>query len=161
MAKDFTKILAKLDRPPSGHNWVRFVHETRPIMTRSILSFANGQPRFTYQPASTAIRDRIQLGIALEAAVLVTQRFGAPAGRLQNEELVRAFFEYDRSRRYAAANCIEFEKEWFRVSRDVSVPVAPLVVIRERGNFVPLFFCGWSELALTLSQRRLLMTIYE
>ncbi|MDI7773963.1 hypothetical protein [Asticcacaulis sp. EMRT-3] len=162
MDRDYNKLLAKLDRPPSGHNWSRFVHDgdvTR--TTKEIVAFVKGVPKITYVTGSSAIRDRIQFGIDLETAINVTRRGGAPAGRIQNENLVRAFFEYDAIRRYTSCSYIEAEREWFRVSREVSVPVSPLAVVREKGQFVPVFLCGWSELKLTHFQRRLLVTIYE
>lgn len=161
MAVDLKRALAKLDRPPSGHNWVRFVRDTKPRTTSSILAFVKGVPPFTYQVGSTAIRDQLIFGIGLDAAVSVTQRGGAPAGRQQNKELVEAFFEYDRTRKYPIGTCIEFERQWFRISRDILVPVSPLAILREHGRFVPIFLCGWSDLALDEGQRRLLMTIYE
>lgn len=161
MAYDYTKLLAKLDRPPSGPNWVRFVQEDVPKTTKSIVSFVKSIPPFTYQSGYVAIRDRIQLGINLETAIRAATRSGAPAGRKQNEDLIRSFFEYDDLRAYRSHDFIEFDREWFRVSRDVSVPVSPLSVIREKGQFVPLFVCGWSEVKLTDFQRRLLVTIYE
>ena len=66
-----------------------------------------------------------------------------------------------RGRGYPIGTCVQFEQQWFRISRDILVPVSPLVIMRERGLFVPVFLCGWSDLALDLNQRRLLMTIYE
>lgn len=161
MAYDYVKLLAKLDRPPSGPNWVRFVQDDVPKTTKSIVSFVKGVPPFTYATGYVAIRDRIQLGINLKTALAAATRSGAPAGRKQNEDLIRSFFEHDCLRGYKSHDFIEFEREWFRVSRDVSVPVSPLSVIREKGQFVPLFVCGWSELKLTDFQRRLLVTIYE
>ncbi|WP_271896077.1 hypothetical protein [Candidatus Phyllobacterium onerii] len=161
MAMDYFKLLAKLDRPPSAPNWVRFVHDDVGKTTKSIVSFVKGAPRFTYSPAYAAIRDRIQLGIDLDTAVTVAGRSGAPAGKIQNEELVRTFFNHDQERSYAAFNAVEFGKEWFRVSRDLIVPVSPLSVIRERGRFVPIFVCGWTELKLTELQRRLLVSVCE
>lgn len=161
MAFDYLKLLAKLDRPPSGPNWVRFVHDDVARTTKSIVSFVKGSPRFTYSSGYVAIKDRIQLGITLDTALAVATRSGAPAGRKQNEDLVKSFFEHDEERRYVAHNFVEFDKEWFRVSRDVAVPVSPLCVIREQAQFVPLFVCGWSELNLSDFQRRLLVTICE
>ncbi|MVT00183.1 hypothetical protein [Devosia marina] len=161
MPVDLSKALTKLDRPPSSHNWVRFVRSTQPETTRSILSFVRGMPRFTYQTGSSAIRDRLALGIDYETAVAITQRSGAPAGRDQNRGLVDAFFEYDRDRKYPKFASVGFEKQWFRVSREILVPVAPLSVIREHERFVPLFVCGWSQVQLNLSQRRLLATVCE
>jgi hypothetical protein len=75
--------------------------------------------------------------------------------------LIRAFLEYDQKRNYAAQNPIGFDIEYFRISREIAVPIAPISIIRERGKFVPIFMCGWGSLPLTLLQRRLLMTMYE
>lgn len=161
MPVDINKALAKLDRPPSGPNWVRFVQDDRPLTTRAILAFVKGMPRFTYLAGLTAIRDHFLLGISEDAAVQITARAGAPAGRQQNKELVEAFFAHSRSRGYSAGTSIDFERQWFRISRELAVPVSPLVIIREHGKFVPIFVCGWSDLALDHGQRRLLMTIYE
>jgi hypothetical protein len=97
----------------------------------------------------------------LDAALVVASKRIAPAGLIQNRELVQAFFEHDAERRYSASNPIGFDLEYFRVSRDVLVPVAPLSIIREKGRFVPIFVCGWTSNPLLLIQRRLLMTVYE
>jgi hypothetical protein len=155
------KMLRKLDRPPAAPNWVRYIFEDVAKTSRAILRFLKGRPPFDYQPGYRAIKDRIELGIGLDAAVRVATAKGAPAGRIQNKELVEAFFEYDESRKYSAANPIDFEVEYFRVSRDVLVPVAPLSIIREKRKFVPIFACGWAKNPLVLFQRRLLMTVYE
>lgn len=161
MAKDYAKIIAKLDRPPSGPNWVRFIGGDVPSTTKSIVSFAKGMIPFTYQTGYAAIKDRIQLGIDLFTAIEMVKRSGAPGGKGPNEELVRAFFAHDYQRGYAAKNSIEFDRGHFLVSKEIQVPVAPLSVIREAGKFLPIFVCGWSAVTLNLMQRRLLVTIYE
>lgn len=155
------KMLRKLDSPPAGPNWVRFYKGDVARTAREIVKFAKGQPLFNYLPGYKAIKDRIELGIDLNAAIKVATSKGAPAGRAQNRLLVEAFFAYDAVRRFSAANPVEFETEFFRISRDVLIPVAPVSIIRERGKFVPIFVCGWAENPLILVQRRLLMTIYE
>jgi hypothetical protein len=160
--KQLLKVLRKLDRPPAGPNWVRFVHQGNPSRTaKSIIRFAKGQPPFNYQPAYTAIKDRVELNINLETALHVASKKVAASGLVQNKELVEAFFDYDDERQYSASNPIGFDLEYFRVSREVIVPVAPLSIIREKGKFVPIFVCGWTSNPLLLVQRRLLMTVYE
>jgi hypothetical protein len=161
MIDRYMKMLRKLDRPPAGPNWVRFIRDDPARTAKAILAFAKGQPRFNYQPAYSAIKDRIELAISRETAVRIASERGSPAGRVQNKEFVEAFFEYDEKRKYAASNPIEFETEFFRVSREVLIPIAPLSIIRERGQFVPIFVCGWNSNPLVTTQRRLLMTIYE
>lgn len=155
------KILRKLDHPPAGPNWVRFIFDDVARTAKAILRFTKSQPQFNYQPGYHGIKDRIELGITREQAIVVASTKGAPAGRTQNIEFVEAFFDYDSERRYSASNPIGFDVEYFRVSRSVIVPVAPLSIIRERRKFVPIFLCGWNTNPLRLLQRRLLMTIYE
>jgi hypothetical protein len=128
---------------------------------RQIVAFAKGMPQFSYRTAYTAIKDRIELQIDLETALRIASRKGCPAGRIQNKELIQAFFDYDEVRRYSASNPIDFDTEYFRASREVLVPIAPLSIIRERSQFVPIFACGWNSNPLNITQRRLLMTIYE
>lgn len=160
--KKLLKVLRKLDHPPAGPNWARFIHDADPARTaKSIIRFAKGQPLFNYQPAYRAIKDRIELGIDLIAALIVASKRIAPSGLIQNKELVEAFFKYDDERQYSASNPIGFDLEYFRVSREVIVPVAPLSIIRENKKFVPIFLCGWSSNPLLLMQRRLLVTMYE
>ncbi len=160
--KKLLKVLRKLDHPPAGPNWVRFIHQADPARTaKAIVRFAKGQPPFNYQPAYRAIKDRIEIGISLDTALRVASKRVAPAGLVQNRELVEAFFDHDDERRYSASNPIGFDLEYFRVSREVIVPVAPLSIIRENRKFVPIFLCGWTSNPLLLIQRRLLMTIYE
>lgn len=154
------KVLRKLDRPPAGPNWARFVFDEQNRSTKAILAFAKGQPPFTYQPSYRAIKDRIELGVSAEAMLRAVTENGAPAGRTQNRELVEAFLRYEETRNYSVSNPVGFDVEYFRVSRDVIVPVAPLSVIREKRRFVPIFLCGWTDNPLTLVQRRLLMTMY-
>jgi hypothetical protein len=161
MMDRYLKLLRKLDRPPAGPNWVRFVYDDPVRTAKAILAFAKGQPSFNYKPGYIAAKDRIELRIAPDAALRVASEKGAPGGRIQNKEFIQAFLEYDFNRRYSASNPIGFDTEYFRVSREVAIPVAPLSIIRERGRFVPIFVCGWSSNPLVLRQRRLLMTIYE
>lgn len=161
MQNPFLKALKKLDRPPSAGNWVRHVLETPEHSGRAMVSWALGIPPFTYQTGQTAIKDRIELGIDRPTAHNVCLRKGAPAGRDANLSFVDAFFDYDELRRFSAANAIGFDRGQFRVARDITVPVTPLSIIREKGRFVPIFVCGWTTLPLNRFQRRLLVTLYD
>lgn len=162
MKKDpIAKMIRKLDHPPAGPNFARFVFDDPLKTAKTILAFARGIPPFTYQPAYAGIKDAIELNIGIEQALAVAARKGASAGRESNVSLVRAFFEHDDKRRFPRTNPIMFEKGYFRVSRAISVPVSPLSIVREKGRFVPIFVCGWASIALTDFQRRLLMTIFE
>ena len=155
------KLIKKLDRPPAGANWVRLVGDNELSTAKSILSFLRGSPRFSYIPASKVIRDRIELGIDRESAAKAGCKTGNPLGRSSNLELVNAFYDYDQIRGYSSSNTIAFDTEYFQISRDISVPIKPLSIIRENGKFVPIFLIGWTENLLSIEQRRLLMTIIE
>jgi hypothetical protein len=155
------KILKKLDRPPSAANFVRFIDDSVLKTTKYIVSFAVGMPLFNYQDAYKQMRDRIQFGISIETALRGIEGRGSPLGRMHNNSLICAFFNWDRVRRYSASNIVEFETAYYRVSREILVPVSPLSVIRENGKFLSLFVCGWNNLTLNLLQRRFLRTIYE
>jgi hypothetical protein len=159
--RSISELLAKLDRPPSGPNWVRFIADSEIGTAQRITAFVRAIPVVHYRPAYATIKDRIELGIPKENMLNACRRSGAPEGYRPNEDLVSAFWDYDQRRRYSAAGTIGFEKEFFRVSRDILVPVAPLSIIRESGKFIPIFLCGWTEIKLSHLQRRLLMTIYE
>ncbi|WP_020173922.1 hypothetical protein [Methyloferula stellata] len=157
----FLKMILKLDHPPAGPNWVRFVCDDPLKTARAISKWAFGRPPFTYQTGYASIKDRIELGIDRLTAISTVSKRGAPAGRESNKTLVEAFFDYDDARQYKSDNPITFDKGHYRVSRDILVPVAPLSIIREGGQFLPVFVCGWSSLPFSLFQRRLLMTVYE
>ena len=160
MTADLIKALAKLDRPPSAINWARFVHDNGPKTTRSIISFVTGIPQVVYTAGYIAIRDRLNLAIEEPTALNVAKR-SAPKSRKQNVELVEAFLDFEAGRNYPLATNIEFERQWFPISREIGVPVAPLTILRENGSFLPIFVCGWSDLVLTTAQCRLLMTVIE
>jgi hypothetical protein len=161
MKLSLEKVLAKIDHPPFVHNFARLVGGDPNITAKNIVAFAKGVPPFSYQPAYEVIRDRIQFGIDLEGALSAIIRKGPAAGKVHNEALVRGFFAWDEQRRYSAANIVGFEKQWFRVSRDLLVPVAPLIVLRENGRFLPIFLCGWGRLGFNLLQSRLYLTICD
>lgn len=159
--KTIADALRKLDRPPAGPNWARFIWDSPEATGKAMVRFALGMPQITYLSASRAIRDKIELGISDDAVIRAASLGGSPLGRTTNRELAAAFLGYEAERRYSAANPVGFDPGYFRVSRDVVVPVGPLSVIREAGKFVPIFLCGWASNPLTFTQRRLLMTLYE
>jgi hypothetical protein len=161
MLKYYERLLRKLDRPPGAPNWVRFVGDTELESAKKIYAFVKSQPPFNYLQGYKAAKDTVELHISAEDAIKIASTKGAPLGRKRNKEFVEAFLEHDEIRNYTSSNPIDFETEYFRVSRSVKVPVAPISIIRERGNFVPLFMCGWETIPLRLRQRRLLMTVYE
>jgi hypothetical protein len=161
MQNPFLDLIKKLDHPPAAPNWVRFIHQDPLKSAKAIIEFAFAQVTWNYKPAYAAIKDRIELGLDRHTAILNVSKRGNPRGREHNKLLVEAFFDHDDQRQYRCQNAIGFEREYFHVSRDINVPVAPLSIIRENGRFVPIFVCGWNSIPFSLFQRRLLMTIYE
>lgn len=161
MPFDLKKALNKLDRPPSVQNWARLVHASKTETIKAILSFVRNNPQISYQSGNTAIRDRFMLGIDRATAIAAVSKAGSPPGREPNRDYVNAFFDYDLSRRFPVGRYVDFDRQWFRLSRDVLVPVSPIVILRESGILVPVFSCGWSSISLDEDQRRLFMSVIE
>jgi hypothetical protein len=112
---------------------VRFVCDDPNRSAKAILGWLFGRPPFTYAPGYCGIKDRLELGIDRSTAVGIASRKGAAAGRDSNKSLVEAFFDYDDQRQFKSKNAIAFEREYFRISREIIVPVSPLSIIREKG----------------------------
>jgi len=83
------KVMRKLDFPPAGPNWVRFIFDDVASTAKAMMGFAKGQPRFGYQPGYHAIKDRIELGIDLEAAIKVATRKGHRLAGLKTDSWLR------------------------------------------------------------------------
>ncbi|GMV63827.1 MAG: hypothetical protein AMXMBFR74_29940 [Parvibaculum sp.] len=154
--------LRKVDSPPTAINWVRF-NDTDVLKTaRQITQFALRPPRWSYRPANSAAHDRIVYGLDRETAKKMGATKGNPQGRPHNVSLIEAFFDRDLERQYAGRPVYsEGMTEYFKLNQQLWVPVKPLVVTAEHGKLLPIFMCGWSDLNLTLFQRRLYMTIVE
>lgn len=161
MAAGFSE-LRKLDNPPSAINWTR-LNDIDPAGTaKRIVNFALRPPKWSYRPASSAIHDRIALGLDRETAQKMATVSGNPIGRPHNLSLVDAFYDYDAERGYTGRRLYgEGLTEYFKLSQDLWVPVKPLVVIAQNGRLIPIFLCGWSDLNLTFFQRQLFMTVVE
>jgi hypothetical protein len=161
MHLDIKKAFAKLDRPPSAHNFVRLISENPLNTAKNLVRFASAMPPINYYAAYVVIRDMINLGIPLAQALVAVRNAGSAVGRVHNETLLRAFDSWNNEQSQLTSGSVEFLPQRFRVSREISVPVAPLMVRRVNGRFSPLFLCGWGSLSLSLLQRRLYLTICE
>lgn len=159
----FDSIKRKVLRPPSAQNWTRLnAYGDLERTTLLIANFAVGIPSFNYQPGVGACKDRVKLDLDLDTAVKSVRRSGAPAGRMSNESLVRAFYEYDSERRYGAGGFAEsFSDGAFRVSRQVLVPTKPTFTIRHSGILSPILLCGWQDFPFDDTHTRLFMTVLE
>lgn len=153
--------LTKLDRPPYVHNWVRYNHPEELKTTKSLVAFATNIPQITYVAGSSIIRDRIALGLDRETALKAAETRGHERSRKYVVEYVEAFYRYDEIRKYSGLPSFDEYVAPYRLSREVQVPVKPLIVISEKGVLVPLFIVGWAAMPLTVFQRRLLMTVFE
>jgi hypothetical protein len=159
---NFEKTLKKLDRPPAGPNFVRLLAEEPLRTAKNIVSLVLGIPPFSYKGSYGLMRDRITFRITLETALKGIEGRGSPIGRKHNRSLLRAFFEWEMARNYSSLNPIGFEQAYYRISRDILVPIDPLAVIREKGKFTSIFACGWNNVdCLGTLQRRFLRTMTE
>lgn len=158
----FEKVEKKLFRPPAAHNVARLLDPSSEIRTtNNIAKFAVGIPSFNYLPATKVCSDRVALGIDLKTGVNAVNQSGSPAGREQNEKLVRAFFEHDEKRGFSKLKVIESYKGQYRISRETSVPTAPTFTVLENGKQVPIVLCGWKSVDLSREQIRAWLTMLE
>lgn len=158
----FEQVEKKVERPPAAHNVARLLDpESESQTIVNIAKFAVSIPAFNYLGAQTVIRDRVALGLGLETAVRTVRKAGAPAGREQNEALVRGFFSYDDMRKYSDARLVESYQGQFKISRDISVPTSPTFTILEKGKQIPVVLCGWKTFNLRRDQIRAWLSMLE
>lgn len=151
----------KVDSPPYAHNWVRNNFSDFQATVRSLVSFIQSMPQITYAGGMSVIRDRIALGLDRQTAINAVRTTGHKKSRPYVEEFVEAFYEYDEIRKYSGLPSYDQYVAPYPISRDIRIPVKPLIVISEEGMLKPIFVVGWATMPLTLFQRRLLMTLLE
>ncbi|GAA0302150.1 hypothetical protein GCM10009087_09900 [Sphingomonas oligophenolica] len=155
-------ILKKVANPPAPQNWVRLIVADDQLSTAiRIANLALGIPAFNYVIGMKMCHDRVQYKLELDTALKATAGYGAPAGREQNGEFVRAFWEYDKTRQYSEARCLDSYNGFFPISRHVKIPTKPTFTILENKQQIPVVLCGWKTVPLDLSQRRIISTVYE
>lgn len=159
--KDLAKSLSKLNNPPRELNWVRYNHSDPMRMATQIASFVMGIPKFSLTPALKMIREMLHFDVGVDVAVGAVSRVGNPVGHKPNTEVVKAFGSFCNERQYGPVVPYQDPQAFFRVNRDLRVPVRPLTFLNEDGVLVPLFVCGWADIPLDRFQRSLLMTIIE
>jgi hypothetical protein len=153
--------IKKIDRPPYVHNWVRYNHPDKLKTTKEIVAFVEGTPQITYAAGQALIRDRIALGLDRDTAIKAALSKGHIKSRPHVAEYVGAFYDYDNMRNYSGMPSYDQYVAPFNISRDIRVPVKPLIVISEGGVLKPIFIVGWATMPLIVFQRRLLMTVLE
>jgi hypothetical protein len=151
----------KLDRPPYAHNWVRYNYPELEKTTNELVAFALGRPQITYAAGAPIVRDRIALKLDRETALKAAASKGHKKSRPYVIEYVNAFYDYDEVRYFSGRPSYDEYVAPFQISREVRIPVKPLIVIAERGILEPVFSVGWATMPLIRFQRRLLMTVFE
>ena len=76
-------------------------------------------------------------------------------------DFVNAFYDFDEIRKYSGLPSFDEYVAPYRLSREIKIPVKPLIVISEGGVLIPIFVVGWATMPLIEFQRRLLMTVFE
>lgn len=154
-------VIKKLDRPPSAHNWVRYIHGDVLKTARALVAFATAAPQITYVAGMPIVRDRVTLKLDRETALKAASSRGHKKSRPFVTEFVGAFIDFDEVRNYSGFPSFDQEVAAYQIGRDIRVPVKPLVVISEQGVLKPIFTVGWATMPLALHQRRVLMTVLE
>lgn len=152
---------AKIERPPYAHNWVRYNYPDLPRTTKALVNFIEGRPQITYAAGMPIIKDRIAFGLDRETALKAAETKGHKKSQPYVREFVEAFLDFDEARHISGLPSYDQYVAPYPISRDIKVPVKPLIVISENGVLKPIFVVGWATMPLTLFQRRLLMTLLE
>jgi len=158
---DLEEILQKLKQPPSVPNWTRYIHDTQAKTTNAVAQFALGFPKSALFQVYRIIGDMVSFGTpeaeALKAVGLIKNPLVGKLGR----EIVFAFSAYNKEEKLEGIQVFQELIGYFRVSRDVVVPVKPTFVILENGRPTPVFFIGWTTNPFTRLQKRLLTTAID
>ncbi len=152
---------AKIERPPYAHNWVRYNYPDLQRTTKALVNFIEGRPQITYAAGMPIIRDCIALGLDRETALKAAATRGHRKSQPYVREFVEAFLDFDDGRQISRLPSYDQYVAPYPISRDIKIPVKPLIVISEGGVLKPIFVVGWATMPLTLFQRRLLMTLLE
>lgn len=157
-----SRIFLKLDRPPSGPNFSRFIHTSEFEVAKRVVKFVLNSPRFDYRVAMQCAKDRIEQRITFSNAEKAIERIASPLSRRHNASFIRAFFAHDEARRYSGSNPVGFDRGYYQVSRDIRVPISPISVINEESELLSVFCCGWSDLSEFVElQRRFYVSMCE
>jgi hypothetical protein len=154
-------ILKKLKQPPSVPNWTRYIHGTQDQTTNAVAKFALGFPKAALFQVYRILGDMVSFGVNEQDALKAVARIDNPLVAKLGREIVIAFSAYNREAKLAGIQIFEDTLGYFRVSRDVVVPVKPTFVILEDGKPTPVFVIGWTTLPFTRLQKRLLTTAID
>lgn len=153
--------VAKIDRPPYAHNWVRYNYPDLAKMTKALVTFIESSPQITYAAGMSIIRDRIALKLDRETALKAAVSRGHRKSRPYVREFVEAFYDYDLVRNYSGLPSYDQYVAPFQINRNIKIPVKPLIVVSEGGLLKPVFVVGWATMPLINFQCRLLTTLLE
>jgi hypothetical protein len=151
----------KIERPPYAHNWVRYNFPELEKTIKALVAFMESAPQITYAAGMPIIRDRIALKLDKDTAIKAAANRGHKKSRPYVQELVQAFYDYDETRNYSGLPSYDQYVAPFQVSRDIKIPVKPLIVISEDGLLKPIFVVGWATLPFNNFQHRLLSTVLD
>ncbi|PWG02621.1 hypothetical protein [Sphingosinicella humi] len=158
---DLEEILQKLKQPPSVPNWTRYIHDTQAKTTTAVAKFALGFPKSALFQVYRIIGDMVSFGITEEEALKAVALIKNPLVSKLGREIVLAFSAYNKEESLEGIQVFQELVGYFRVSRDVVVPVKPTFVILEHGRPTPVFVIGWTTNPFTRLQKRLLTTAID
>lgn len=161
MSENLESIIKKLKHPPSVPNWARYNHPSVSKTTRAIVSFALGFPSHALFEVYPVIGDMIAFDTSEANALKAMSKIKSPKVRQLGREIVQAFAGFNRHEKLEGIRIFEDFCGYFRVARDILVPVKPTFIILENDRPTPVFFIGWTSMPFTDRQKRLLTTAID
>lgn len=155
------KLIRKLRRPPTAHNWVKSIKGRRDETAKALHNFAINPPRSSLLAAIAICVQIVVDGISEPQAQKCVDTIKKEGDRERASWIIRAFFAHAKANEWSGIQVFRDMVEFYHVSAGVKVPVKPTFVLNEDGKLVPYFVIAWSRMDLSPYQLRILATIIQ
>ena len=155
------KLIRKLRRPPTAHNWVKSIKGRRDETAKALHDFALNPPRSSLLAAIGICVQIVVDGISSAQAQKCVEKIKKDGDRERASWIIRAFSAHAKAQGWSGIQVFRDMVEFYHVSAGVKVPVKPTFVLNDDGKLVPYFVIAWSRMDLSPYQLRILGTIIQ
>ena len=153
------KSIKKLRKPPAVQNWVRHMQRRTDDTALALFNFVKNAPRHSLSKIYSIIKQVVVDGISDEQAYKCLAKIENPRVQEYGDQILKPLLPYIRARGWQGIEIFKDMAEFYPVGANVNVPVRPTFVINDDGQLVPYFVIGWTEIGLSLYQKRIFSTI--
>jgi hypothetical protein len=156
---DPDKAIQKLRKPPAVQNWVKSLRKRRDDTAFALYNFAINGPRHSLKKILDIIGYVVFDELSNEDAYKCLSRITDPKVRAYGQEIFRVILPYIKSKNWKGIQIFKNMEEYYRVAKNVSVPVRPTFVVNDRGMITLYFVICWAEIGLSHYQKRIMSTV--